>query len=310
MSRSVEHLLFDFTISGGRGKVLNLGVEYTPVVEEEGARLDLSDHFILPDLLHSLGFAATGQDREAYGNLAARCERFLESFDATLHDEELSIDGEPVKVQRFVSEIRVATEVDRVRLEIRPRTGGISVSQVSDFSEWPATRQRLLESIITSVQSFCWRHLRNKFAVPGAARTREKVFISYRQGHQDFAETLAKRLGQEGFIPWFDGWEVLAGDSVPGKIAEGLRDSVAFLPIITADYEHGKWATEELETAISKRIEVGYSIIPVLLENAPKPELIRHLRHVDFTDQDPETFESKIAEIIDGINHLSLNPFR
>ncbi|MCH7475949.1 MAG: toll/interleukin-1 receptor domain-containing protein [Gemmatimonadetes bacterium] len=82
---------------------------------------------------------------------------------------------------------------------------------------------------------------------------RSQVFISYRKGHEVFARALAGRLGREGFVPWFDEWELLAGDSVPGKIAEGLRDSVAFLPIITADYGEGKWATEELESAIHKR---------------------------------------------------------
>ena len=146
----------------------------------------------------------------------------------------------------------------------------------------------------------------------GGVPKREKmqVFISYRAGHEKFAEALAQRLGQEGFVPWLDKWEIRAGDSVPGKIEEAFRDSMAFIPIITADYEEGKWATDELMTAITKRLEEGYRIVPVLLEQCERPELIKHLRHVDFSAQDPETYEAKIAELIDGIYGMELNPFR
>jgi hypothetical protein len=135
--------------------------------------------------------------------------------------------------------------------------------------------------------------------------------VSYRRSHEDFAKPLAERLGREGFLPWFDEWEILAGDSVPGKIEQGLAESMAFVPILTADYQEGKWATEELESAIHRRIEDGdFPIVPVLLEECVKPQLIRQLRHVDFSDRDPEKFESRIAELIDGINRLSRNPFR
>ncbi len=136
------------------------------------------------------------------------------------------------------------------------------------------------------------------------------MFISYRTPHAQFAESLATRLGQEGFVPWFDKWDVMAGDSLPGKIEEGLRTSVAFIPIITVDYQEGRWATEELESAIARRIDTDYRIVPVLLDQCERPELIRHLRHVDFTGRDPEKFEEKVAELVDGIYGLTLNPFR
>ena len=121
---------------------------------------------------------------------------------------------------------------------------------------------------------------------------------------------MAQRLGREGYEPWFDAWEVRAGDSLPGKIDEGLSGSVAFIAVLTRDYVEGKWATEELDSAIHRRIATGFPIIPVLLEQCEKPQLIRHLVHVDFTCEDPETFESKCAEVINAINRLDRNPFR
>jgi TIR domain len=168
--------------------------------------------------------------------------------------------------------------------------------------------RRLLESLLVSLKNSAWTVLHRSWF--GEPISKPQVFISYRTGHEAFAQALAERLGAEGFIPWFDRWEILAGDSVTGKIEEGLRHSMAFISVLTADYHEGRWATEELESAIARRIEEGFPIIPVLLEPCKKPELIRHLRHVDFSDQDPDTFESRVADVIDGVNRLSKNPFR
>jgi hypothetical protein len=48
----------------------------------------------------------------------------------------------------------------------------------------------------------------------------------------------------------------------------------------------------------------------VLLESCDRPDLIAHLRYVDMSKQDPETFEAKFAELVDGIYGMELNPFR
>jgi len=174
--------------------------------------------------------------------------------------------------------------------------------------ELSSAHRRLLDSLLVTLERKSWDHLRENAGA--APKARLQVFISYRSGHDTFAEALAERLGKEGVLPWFDKWDILAGDSVPGKIEEAFRDSQAFIPILTADYQDGKWATDELMTAITKRLEQGYRIAPALLEDCERPELIRHLRYVDFSAQDAETYEAKIAELIDGIYGLELNPFR
>ena len=174
----------------------------------------------------------------------------------------------------------------------------------------PAGAKRLLDSLTASFERKAWEDFRSRVGLSSDSGTGLQVFISYRSPHERFAESIAQRLGTEGIMPWFDKWDILAGDSLPGKIEEGLRESAAFIPIITADYQKGTWATEELQSAIAKRVETEYKIVPVLLENCERPELIRHLRYVDFTGQDPEKFESKVGELIDAIYGLTLNPFR
>jgi hypothetical protein len=134
------------------------------------------------------------------------------------------------------------------------------------LSEIPAGEKRLLDSVMTTISTLAWNDLLRKLDSEPVLQKRQ-VFLSYRRGNQEFSRALAERLGQEGFVPWFDEWEILAGDSVPGKIEQGLRDSIAFIPVITADYAEGKWATEELESSVHRRIEQGFPIIPILLRS-------------------------------------------
>lgn len=305
MPARVEALRYDFGITGGRGSVLNVTVTYSPIVEGQ-PRPDLADTFSLPQLL--LG---EPEETHRFEELAARCEGLRAQLEQRCAEEVIEIDGATVAVGKIVRKLWAfpCKTPPYVQLDFSHQRGGAADRVAVEYSDLTDAQQRLLDSIATSVASYSWRHLREKFAIP-PPRVRRGIFISYRKGHELFAEALALRLGKEGFLPWFDKWETLAGDSLPGKIEEGLANSMAFVAIVTRDYPEGNWATEELQSAIHRRIEQGYPIIPILLEDCPKPELIRHLIHVDFRGHDPQQFESKMGEVIDAINRLDRNPFR
>jgi hypothetical protein len=198
-------------------------------------------------------------------------------------------------------------------IEADLRSGNAVSIPVDDL---PKGLQRMIQSLLNTAERMAWEQLRSKVGVAGGTDSPSsdgspiKVFISYRRGHQDFAAAISERLGNEGIVPWFDEWDLQAGDSIPGKIEEGLSDSVAFIPIVTSDYKEGRWATEELRTAIAKRVDTDYRIVPIMLDRCELPELIRHLKYVDFSDRNPQQFEANIGELIDGIYGLSVNPFR
>ena len=170
-------------------------------------------------------------------------------------------------------------------------------------------QHRLVDSISVSVEKLAWERLRANLELPTTVISPE-VFISYRSSKEAFAESVALRLGREGIVPFFDKWDVKAGDSIPGKIEEAFGRSTACVIVLSADFTQGKWATTEMEIAITKRIQEGYKVIPILYEDCETPELFKPLRHVDFSNHDPQTFESKFAELIDAIYSLELNPFR
>jgi len=307
MVPKVERVAFNFGISGGRGEVLNFTVNYAPVILGS-ARSDLTDQFTLPYIVRE-----EEEGMSVYMDVAERAERLRDQIERRAAEEEIEIDGRLVRVTKFVGKLWVFADDTPIRIQVDYRRQfGTAVERVMvSYPDLTEAQQRLLDSIVTSLDSFAWRHIRQRFQVaPPSPRAR--VFISYRKGHEAFTAALATRLGREGFQPWFDEWEMRAGDSLPGKIEKGFASSVAFIVVMTKDYVEGKWATEELEAAIHRRVEQekSYPIIPVLLEECEKPQLIRHLLHVDFRDQDPQTFEAKMAELIDGINRLDRNPFR
>lgn len=84
---------------------------------------------------------------------------------------------------------------------------------------------------------------------------------------------------------WFDQWEIQAGDSIPGKLSEGLEAFDAFVLLWSADANRSNWVRQELHTAIIRAVKDGSAkIIPCLLDETPLPPLICDRRGIDFSD--------------------------
>jgi len=253
--------------------MLSVTAKYFPVVSGD-VRQDLVDEVNLPYLVQSKPgrSAPLEAERGVYDDLADRCQRFVDLLEAGMGTEDIEIEGRTVELRKFINKLWVFTEtgITSVQMDVRVELGRPVQRLTVMSSDLTEAQRRLLDSISTTVDAFCWKHLRRRFEIPSPAVTRPTVFISYRKGHEEFARALAERLGREGFVPWFDEWELHAGDSLPGKIEEGLASSVAFIAVLTSDYTKGRWATEELEPAIHRRVEEGFPIIPVLLHSSRK----------------------------------------
>jgi len=167
---------------------------------------------------------------------------------------------------------------------------------------------------MATLDQLAWNDFRKRMGVePVVTSGKKKVLVSYRKTTPErigFAESIAHRLGRDGFVPWFDDWEIRPGDSLPREIGDGFRDVYAVIMVLTADYPEGRWAREELETAITKRVEQNIRVIPVKYEPCSPPELLRSLVYVDCTRHDPQVFDAQFGRIIDALNELEMNPYR
>jgi hypothetical protein len=178
-------------------------------------------------------------------------------------------------------------------------------------NEYSADAQRLFVDIVGSIEAECWKHLASRTGTRMSESNLLQVFISYRKrediGH--FAEAVSCRLEQEGIRPRFDKWDMVAGDSLAGKIEEAFAASRACLILLSREFTEGKWATLEMHTAVTKRVNEGYRVIPILFEECTIPELLKDPIRVDFRDHNADQFEERMRDVIQGVFGLTRRPF-
>ena len=123
-----------------------------------------------------------------------------------------------------------------------------------------------------------------------------KVFISHASADKLFVDRLAADLAQRGVPIWYDRLDLKAGDSVPGKINEGLASSKYFLIVLSPRAVGSRWVQEELNAALVRQIaEAGTFLIPVLYQQCEIPPLVKHRRYVDFC----QDYEAGLTELLD-----------
>jgi len=280
-----------------------LTIDYTPVATEDSGRRRITEY--------------QAQFRKDLATLPAalqsKLQRLVDYSRSALDLPEVDLGGVTARgTATLVYYQLLRLEQANPSLHVIYRTGG-GAHLEADIPISEAT-MRLIDNIRPTCEQLAWDHLRARLGAPsGAPAEKKKVYLSYRKGvpaRRAFVEAIAHRLGREGFNPWFDDWEIVAGDSLPREMGAGLENTYAIITIISADYPGERWAREELESAIVQRVERGIKVIPVLYESCERPSLLQPLSYVDCTSHDPEVFERQFLKIIDALNEIELNPYR
>ena len=111
---------------------------------------------------------------------------------------------------------------------------------------------------------------------------RPTVFISYAHDDVREAERLVEYLGKHGHSVWMDRFKINFGDDQWFKtIAEGIRNSYAFVPVVTGKSLRSRWVQREILWAQKKRKPIIPLIVEdvleddefILLENYPQARL-------------------------------------
>lgn len=110
-----------------------------------------------------------------------------------------------------------------------------------------------------------------------------KVFLSHASGDKPFVDRLAADLASHSIPVWYDKLDMKIGESVPGKINEGIADSKYFAIVLSPAAIVSKWVTEELNAALMKQVANGGTfLLPILLKDCAIPPLLAHRRYADF----------------------------
>jgi hypothetical protein len=109
------------------------------------------------------------------------------------------------------------------------------------------------------------------------------VFIGHSKKDKDTAREIGIFLVAEDIGVWFDESEIAAGDSIPGKIGQGLAGCTHFLILWSNNAASSNWVQRELNSTIPQAIETGKPrLIPVRLDNTALPSLIADIRYLRY----------------------------
>lgn len=112
-----------------------------------------------------------------------------------------------------------------------------------------------------------------------------RCFLSHNKTDKEVARSIGAHMVLTGIDVWFDEWEIQAGDTIPGKLNDGLSAFDAFVLLWSANANRSKWVRQELHSAIMRGMKDGSAkIVPCLLDQTPLPPLISDRRGVDFSD--------------------------
>jgi hypothetical protein len=109
------------------------------------------------------------------------------------------------------------------------------------------------------------------------------VFINHSGKDKEIAEEIAIFLVAEDIGVWFDQWEIAAGDSIPGRINQGLANCTHLLVLWSRHSATSNWVQRELYSTISRAIESGApTVIVVRLDDTAVPPLLADIRYIRY----------------------------
>ena len=107
------------------------------------------------------------------------------------------------------------------------------------------------------------------------------AFISHRRSDVQQAEQLANELRTEHKV-WFDEWNISLGDSIVGRINEGLEGATYVVICYSSSGVTSPWMGREWMSAIARQLN-GHSVkvLPVLLTGGEPPAFLADLKYAD-----------------------------
>lgn len=108
------------------------------------------------------------------------------------------------------------------------------------------------------------------------------LFISHRGADANKAERLAEELRARGHQVWLDRWEIQVGDSVVGKINEGLEGTAYLILCYSNQDVLAPWIGREWMSALARQLNGrGVRLLPVRLTGGSPPAILDDIRYAD-----------------------------
>jgi len=137
-----------------------------------------------------------------------------------------------------------------------------------------------------------------------------KVFLSHTKSDKDIIEPIGSFLTSRGIKVWLDSWCLTAGDSLIGKIGEGIEDSDRLVVFLSPNSVESNWVKKEIATGLIMELaeERGFGekfVVPALLLPCKIPIMLRDKLYANFTNK---AFSAACEELLAGLCNKASGP--
>ena len=124
------------------------------------------------------------------------------------------------------------------------------------------------------------------------------IFLSHSHEDKAFAHRLKEALHQCGVEKvWLDEAEILIGDSLIGKIAEGIEKTDYFGIILSPRSVKSSWVIQKLKQAMNIQINSRrVKVLPIIYEHCEPPGFLKGKLMADFSDS--VSFEAALEKLL------------
>jgi hypothetical protein len=131
------------------------------------------------------------------------------------------------------------------------------------------------------------------------------VFLSHAHEDKMIVEHIYGRLTEQypDVKPWLDTYELIGGDSLTDRIAEGINRADKFIIFLSATSILKPWVLRELRKALALELERNEPfIIPVIIDELPKvPDFLEDKVYIDMRHMTEPEFLRALYAAIKGL---------
>lgn len=129
------------------------------------------------------------------------------------------------------------------------------------------------------------------------------IFLSHNSKDKPFVRKLADDLRKKGHYVWIDEAEIKVGDSLIGKIEEGIENTEYLGVVISNNSNKSEWVNREVRTALNQEIHnKKVKVLPILIEDAEIPPFLLDKKYADFTLDD--NYDNALQDVLDRLSEL------
>lgn len=109
------------------------------------------------------------------------------------------------------------------------------------------------------------------------------IFISYNHNDEEIVDQIVKRLdiefGRKNIF--YDKWSIQPGDSIIGKMNEGIEKADVFFYFLSSNSLKSKMVSREWQSALMQSINENLKFIPIRIEDCQVPSIMKDILFID-----------------------------